>query len=199
MLAGRVADGMRQAWDSVRKLPITARDVGWTVQPVALPPATYLNEARLIEAIKDKKQPLAQREAAALRLVWLRRCLAGETIDLSCLRIGSARILHMPGELFVEYQLAAQAMRPDLFVAMAAYGEYAPAYIGTAIAYDQGGYETQQSSSNVSPQVEGVLLDGLRNLLGAEGKGPTRLGIEAAKAETELVRKRGRRNLLNGS
>ena len=189
VLAGRVADGMRQAWDSVRKAPITVRDVGWTVQPVALPPATYLNEARLIEEIRDKKQPLAKRKAAALRLVWLRRCLAGETIDLGCLRIGSARILHMPGELFVEYQLAAQAMRPDLFVAMAAYGEYAPAYIGTAIAYDQGGYETQPSSSNVAPQVEGVLLDGLRRLLDAEGKGPTRLGIEAVTAETEHARK----------
>ena len=95
----------------------------------------------------------------------------------------------MPGELFVEYQLAAQAMRPDLFVAMAAYGECAPGYIGTAIAYDQGGYETQPSSSKVSPQVEGVLLDGLRRLLDAPGKGPTHLGIEAAAAETERARK----------
>jgi hypothetical protein len=32
----------------------------------------------------------------------------------------------MPGELFVEYQLAAKAMRPDLFVTMAAYGDYGP-------------------------------------------------------------------------
>ena len=30
----------------------------------------------------------------------------------------------MPGELFVEYQLAAQQMRPNDFVAMAAYGDY---------------------------------------------------------------------------
>jgi hypothetical protein len=95
----------------------------------------------------------------------------------------------MPGELFVEYQLAAQAMRPDLFVAMAAYGEYAPAYIGTAIAYAQGGYETEPRSSNVAPEVEGVLLNGMRHLLDAEGKGPQRLGVEAAAAETEQARK----------
>ena len=139
--------------------------------------------------IGDKNQTPAKRESAARRLVWLRRCTAGETIDLGCLRIGSARILHMPGELFVEYQLAAQAMRPDLFVAMAAYGEYAPAYIGTAIAYDQGGYETQPTSSNVAPQVEGVLLEGLGRLLDAFGKRPTHLGIEAAAAETERARK----------
>jgi hypothetical protein len=39
--------------------------------------------------------------------------------------------LHLPGELFVEYELAAQAMRPDRFVAVAGYGDYTPGYIGT--------------------------------------------------------------------
>jgi len=66
----------------------------------------------------------------------------GETIDIACLKIGPAYVLHMPGELFVEYQLAAQKMRPDSPVLMAAYGDYGPGYIGTAIAYTQGGYET---------------------------------------------------------
>ena len=41
--------------------------------------------------------------------------------------VGTVRMLHTPGELFVEYQLAAKAMRPDLHVAMAAYGDYGPA------------------------------------------------------------------------
>jgi len=189
VLAERVADGMRRAWESVRKTPVTARDVGWTSVPVALPVARYLDESKLLTTLEDKAQAPAQRVEAARRLVWLRRCRAGETIDLSCLRIGSARVVHMPGELFVEYQLAAQAMRPDVFVAMAAYGEYAPAYIGTAIAYEQGGYETEPRSSNVAPEVEAVLLGGLRRLLDAEGQGPKRLGVEAAAAETEQARK----------
>jgi hypothetical protein len=51
-----------------------------------------------------------------------------------------------------------------------------------------GGYETLPSSSNVSPRAEGILLDGMRRLLGADGKGPSRLGAEAAKAETEFAR-----------
>ena len=101
----------------------------------------------------------------AAKLAWLRRCQAGHRIDVACLRLGRARILHLPGELFVEYQLAAKAERKDLFVAMAAYGDYAPGYIGTAIAYDQGGYETSPSSSNVAPEVEGVLLTAIRKLL----------------------------------
>ncbi|MEQ9409822.1 MAG: hypothetical protein RIK87_18950 [Fuerstiella sp.] len=67
---------------------------------------------------------------------------SGHRIPLGCLTPGTARILHMPGELFVEYQLVAQKMRPNDFVAMAAYGDYGPGYLGTRIAYGQGGCET---------------------------------------------------------
>ena len=108
---------------------------------------------------------LRERSVAASELVWLRRCLAGETIDLSCLHLGKARVLHLPGELFVEYQLAAQKFRPDLFVAMAAYGDYGPGYIGTEVAYPQGGYETGPKASLVAPKVEGVLMDAIKRLL----------------------------------
>ncbi len=70
----------------------------------------------------------------------------------------------MPGELFVEYQLAAQQMRPGEPVMMAAYGDYGAGYIGTKLAYSQGGYETGPVS-RVAPEVEPILLDGLRELL----------------------------------
>ena len=50
-------------------------------------------------------------------------------------------------------------------IAMAAYGDYGPGYIGTAVAYQEGGYETQPSSSFVAPQVEEVLMGGIRRLL----------------------------------
>ena len=79
--------------------------------------------------------------------------------------LGRARILHLPGEAFVEYQLAAKAERPDLFVAVAAYGDYAPWYIGTTVAYEEGGYETSPSASNVAPEVEGILSAAIRKLL----------------------------------
>ena len=84
---------------------------------------------------------------------------------MTCLRLGRARVLHLPGELFVEYQLAAQKLRPDLFVAMAAYGDYGPGYIGTEIAYSQGGYETEPRSSLVAPSVERVLMEAIERLL----------------------------------
>jgi hypothetical protein len=139
--------------------------------------APHLDEANLSAKLANEKLTPMARHDAASALVWLRRCLRGEKVDIGCLRLGDVRILHMPGELFVEYQLAAQAMRPDLFIAMAAYGEYGPWYIGTEIAYQQGGYETQPTSSNVAPQVEQVLLITMQRLLDAEGKGPHRLGV----------------------
>jgi hypothetical protein len=74
-------------------------------------------------------------------------------------------MLHLPGELFVEYQLAAKALRPDLHVMMAAYGQYGPGYIGTDAAYAEGGYETSLLSTNVAPGVEAVLMNAIKQLL----------------------------------
>jgi hypothetical protein len=103
--------------------------------------------------------------SVADQLAWLDRCQSGHQIDVNCLKIGSARMLHLPGELFVEYQLAAQALRPDLHVMMAAYGDYGPAYIGTAAAYSEGGYETQPTASNVGPDAEAILMSAISKLL----------------------------------
>jgi hypothetical protein len=113
-----------------------------------------------------KNETLAQRERifAARDLAWLRRCAAGHRIDLGCLAIGPAYVLHMPGELCIEYQLAAQRMRPDAFVCMAAYGDDGMGYICTKIAYSQGGYETSRVS-RVAPDVEDVLMAAMREML----------------------------------
>jgi hypothetical protein len=165
ILADRVAAGMAQAWKDTRKEPITAAQLGWESIAVALPLARHLDEAKLLAILENKSAPVGDRAAAAGELVWLRRCQAHDTIDVGCLRLGRSRILHLPGELFVEYQLAAQALRPDLFVALAAYGDYGPGYIGTEIAYSQGGYETGPKASLVAPDVERVLMDVIRRLL----------------------------------
>ncbi len=165
ILADRVASGMARAWSSVEKVPVTASDLGWESIAVALPPAPHLDESKLLATLDDVKATVVERAKAANDLAWLRRCHSGGTIDISCLKLPGLRSIQMPGELFVEYQLAAQAMRPDLFVAMAAYGDYAPGYIGTEVAYPQGGYETQPRSSLVAPGVERVLTATLRKLL----------------------------------
>jgi len=164
VLAQRLADGMKQAFDSTHKFTVQPSDLRWSVVPVALPLAKHLDEAKLkADLAKGSVPPLAV--PAAERLAFMQRSRSGHKTELTQLAIGDVRVLHMPGELFVEYQLAAKRMRPKLNVAMAAYGDYGPFYIGTERAYSEGGYETQPRSSNVGPEVETVLMNGIRKLL----------------------------------
>ena len=167
ILADRVTAGMKAAWEATSKEPLGSGDVHWVVEPVLLPPGTHLKEETLAAIVEVETEPLEKRYLAAKVLTWLRRCQRKEPLELSCLALRQARILHMPGELFVEYQLYAQAVRPDLMVAMAAYGDYAPGYICTEVAYSEGGYEAAEASSMVSPQVESVLKGAIRRLLDA--------------------------------
>jgi hypothetical protein len=164
ILATRLADAMREAHANTEKSPLSSDDITWKSLPVALPIARHLIEQDLVAKLKET--PAKGYVSLADQLAFLRRVQAGHKIDISCLGVGKARCLHLPGELFVEYQLAAKGMRPDLKVMMAAYGDYGPGYIGTERAYSEGGYETQQSSSCVDPSVETVLIDVLSQLLG---------------------------------
>ena len=165
VLADRVALGMKQAWEATTKTAVTAEDVAWKSLPVVLPAGEHLVEDKLVATLKDESLKQPERLTAAKHLAWLKRTKAKTPVNLSLLSIGKTRVLHMPGELFVEYQLAAQEMDPDNFVAMAAYGEYGTGYIGTKIAYSQGGYETSERASRVSSDVEEVLNVGMKKLL----------------------------------
>lgn len=162
-LANRLAEGMKSAFEGTVRTPLTSTDLGWTRLPVRLPLAPHLDEASLIAKLRSTAPKGYVSHAD--QLAWVTRQKEGRAIDLGCLRVGTARMLCMPGELFVEYQLAAKSMRPDLHVCMAAYGDYGPAYIGMNCSYAEGGYETGPTSSNVSPEVEQVLMDGMRRLL----------------------------------
>jgi hypothetical protein len=165
VLAGRLADGMKRAWEATVRTRLRAEEIEWRVRAVRLPVAEHLDADALLAVLDDADADLASRFSAARKLAWVRRCEAGHEIDLTCLRLGSAYLLHMPGELFVEYQLAARKLRPEDTVCMAAYGDYGPGYIGTEIAYEQGGYETSPRASNVAPGVERVLMEAIRELL----------------------------------
>lgn len=135
------------------------------MKPIALPVRHPDGEQRLLATLADANKPFAQCAFAARDIVFIRRMAAGGTIPLGCLRIGSAHVFHMPTDLFIEFQIAAQQMRPDKFIAMAAYGDNAPSYIGTEIAYTQGGYEVGNHISRVSQAVKIILLTAMRRLL----------------------------------
>ena len=163
ILAQRLADGMERAWNNSAKLPVTAGEVSWKTEPVALPVAD--EKVQRFES-QIKTSDMRFRSNNMPMIVWAKRTTAGKTIDIACLGIGKARVLFMPGELSVEYQLAAKAKRPDLAVSMAAYGDYGPFYICTQEAYSQGGYEANESP--VTSDSEAVLMNALGKLLDAE-------------------------------
>jgi hypothetical protein len=163
VLAKRVFAGMKTAWDSQKKQPVTAADFDWRVKSISLPPIDPGAEAAMLARVADPNLPEKQRVKAARHVVFMRRMASGDTISLACLRILNAHILHMPAELFVEYQLAAQQMRPDDFVALAAYGDNGPGYIGTEISYSQSGYEARVA--RVGPAAEKVMLKAIEDLL----------------------------------
>ncbi|QDV88037.1 hypothetical protein [Stieleria magnilauensis] len=166
ILAARVADAMKRAFESAERFPVRPESIAWSVAPVALPPAPHLDREQLLAALQNPSSSDTQNVPADL--AWLGRCQSGHKIDLACLAVGDVRVLHMPGELFVEYQLAAKKMRDDLHVAMAVYGDYGPGYIGTEIAYGQGGYETSPRASRVDKSCERILMDNITQLLGVE-------------------------------
>ena len=163
VLAQRLADGMRAARAAENKYPLET--LRWGVVPVALPHregAAFTEEA-ILAVMRNEKAQLRDRASAGRYLAWLRLVQAGRKIELSALHLGATRLMHLPGELFVEYQLAIQKERGADLIALAAYGDYGPMYIGTAKAYAEGGYETTLVS-RVAPAVEGVLTEALVRL-----------------------------------
>lgn len=165
VLAKRVETGMEQAWKATVKTPLAANDITWKSLAVSLPLSKKLIPQKMRDTLSSKTSSKPDRLAAAEKLAWYERSIAGQEVNVSSLKLGKVWLLNMPGELFVEYQLAAQKMRPNDHICMAAYEEYGPGYIGTKIAYTQGGYETQELVSGVSPKVEKVLLRAMKKVL----------------------------------
>jgi hypothetical protein len=165
VLAGRLYDGMKSAFDATERFAVKDLAFEWKVEAVQLPLRPEINleseKKRLANSAADPRE----RYEAASEIAWTERCLAKQPVEIGRLRLGSLQMVYMPGELFVEYQLAAQAMAPADFVCMAAYGDYGPGYIGTAASYPEGGYETQLHTSRTAPPVEGVLMGALAKLL----------------------------------
>jgi hypothetical protein len=68
-------------------------------------------------------------------LSWRQRVQAGSKIDLPVIDFGTAKLVLMPAESYVEFQLYAQQLCPDAFVVTMGYGECGPGYIATDKAF----------------------------------------------------------------
>jgi len=167
ILRDRMVAGMNAAWEATKVVPAT----GWTwrVEPVKLPPRTEPSFGEEISTrdLNDPKQTKARRNNAAFQLAWLKR--KGVPIEVCSLAFGDRiATLHLPGEPFIEFQLAAHKLRKDSSIFVAGYGDGGPGYIPTADAYMQAGYEPTVALS--SPDSEAILLKAIAKVLTTEPK-----------------------------
>jgi hypothetical protein len=127
ILAGRLHDAMKAAWEATKRVPLDR--VSFNSVPYRLEPR---GEAFTVEALqkrlKEDRRPFGQC-LAALGLSWRKRI--DRKLDLPALALGPARLLVLPGEAYVEYQLYAQEAKPDAFVMALGYGEGATGYVPT--------------------------------------------------------------------
>ena len=85
---------------------------------------------------------------------------ANASYRLSLLSLGSASVLLLPGEPFVEYQIHAQSLVPDRFLALAANCGDDFLYLPTAEGFSQGGYEVEAfcwCTSEIEERLHGAL------------------------------------------
>jgi hypothetical protein len=137
VLAERIYQGMVGAWRSTRREAVGA--CAFRCVPLRLPvrAGPGFTEADLHRKLGPAAKPFEQC-LAALGLSWQRRVAAGRPIDVPVLDFGCAQALVLPAEAYVEYQLLAQQLRPDVFLVVLGYGECAPGYIPIERAWAEG-------------------------------------------------------------
>jgi hypothetical protein len=161
VLVRRLYEGIVQSENELRPIPIDS--VGWHTREIIPPARDGLTLDSLEKQISDKSATVVNRNRPSFELSWLRRLEHRTPIVLSALHLNGIRLLHLPSECFVEYQLRAQMMRPDAFVAAAAYGDGGPWYIPTKEEYPNGGYEV--GVAFCAPDVDDLLTRGMEQLL----------------------------------
>ena len=114
--------------------------------------------------VADPTETVVNRNRSAMTCGWLMRVATKRPILLGRLDLGAISLLHLPAETFVEYQLDAQKVVGERFLATAAYGDGGPWYIPLERSYAEGGYEP--SVSWVSSKTEPVYRRSLAGLLG---------------------------------
>lgn len=162
-LAERIREAMAAAWRTTRRVPldhVSFRSVPLRLQARGGPGFTKADLTRQLESDANAfRQCLA-----ALGLSWRQRVEAGRPIDLSLIDFGPAQLLLLPAESYVEYQLLAQAERPDSFVTTVGYGECGPGYIPTEKAVEEGDTNLRDWCW-VAPGAEQAMTEAIRKVI----------------------------------
>ena len=161
ILTQRIYDGIVLSEQNLKREDV--QTLRWATQDILPATDPKYDTGKILAQIADKQQAVANRNRPSYVVSWIRRCEKKIPITLSALHINATSLVHFPAESFIEYQLRAQQMAPDRFVACAAYGDGGPWYIPTAEAYPQGGYEV--SVAWCGPGIDDVLTQGIKAVL----------------------------------
>ncbi len=164
VLAERIETAMEKAQAGTEQRPVPEK-ISWRSEPLPLPLAGYLVADSLHRLLADTTLSFNERFTAARQMAWLERNKDRVPASVTSLQLGDVWLLQLPGEPFVEYQLEAQQHKPGAKVCTAAYGDGGMIYIGTSIAYSQGGYEIQERVNMTNPQAEPVLKETIFKVL----------------------------------
>jgi len=161
ILTKRIHDGMVASEAGLTRVPIGSPE--WKTTTVLPRPRESLNAAALAQMVATKTCSALDRNRAAFWLAWLHRLEQRVPLTLSALHLGPVKLLHLPGEPFIEFQLRAQAMQPQDFVCTAAYGDGGPWYIPVKEEWAGGGYEV--SAALCDPSFDDQLTAAMQELL----------------------------------
>ncbi len=168
-LAMRLADGMTRAWEATREDAADGRQRAVArARSVALPPAPHLDERQLRADVAKVSDPGWCRKAPPT--TWPGSCAAAKDTRSSWRCSAWATFASCTCPASCSSSISSPPSRCDPIstwpwppTATTALATSAPTR-----AYDEGGYETSQRAHASAPQVETVLLSGMRKLLEAK-------------------------------
>ena len=163
MLTKRLYDGVVASESKLERTEVKSEKLAWKTAELLPPPRSSLHAEMIAQQISTKTNAVVDRNRPSYMLSWLRRVEKRLPIVLSSLHLGGVKLLHLPAECFIEYQLRAQQMQPDHFVCTSAYGDGGPWYIPVKGEYPNGGYEV--SVAFCDPEIDDVLTEGMKRSL----------------------------------
>jgi hypothetical protein len=164
-LGQRLGEGMLANLNSldekdIGKLEFTDAVFDFPLQP-------EITEENMLKKIRETKDKSSVSSLAA-HLIIARNWEAWRKCKVSRMSIGNnVHFLSLPGEMCVEYQLYAQSLVPEEFLACAAYANCSYHYIPTAKMYEEGGYEPEMgsiSTAEVEKPLKGAIAEVLSEL-----------------------------------
>ncbi len=91
ILAQRLADGMKRAWDDTKKVAAGDLTFDWATRDVLLPVGEWYDEKEQLATLHNDKEKLIPRLRAARNIAWARRATDGHKITIARLRLGPDR------------------------------------------------------------------------------------------------------------